>query len=197
MNKLLAFFAVLLIAIAVIFVLRGRSTETIVSGSVTPENQNLFTPDPDDGSSVVASAKDLPAVTPRGSVVKSRVTTESKPTQVVVQPVNVIETQKKVQVEKTEQKRKLQESVGAESVRRSWKANRVSAATKPKSDKSGGFFMDDDELPPAVAQWEKNKGKTKPGELKFLGRSPNVSEKSVPPAKTGNAQLKFLGRSEN
>jgi hypothetical protein len=122
------------------------------------------------------------------------------PKTVKVRPVeNVIATKSNVQVEKTEAvKRKLQESVGAESVRRSWKSGRVVAATKPKSNTSGGFFMDDDELPPAVAQWEKNKGKSKPGELKFLGRSPNVGEKSVPPAaKTGNAQLKFLGRSEN
>jgi hypothetical protein len=93
------------------------------------------------------------------------------PKTVKVRPVeNVIATKSNVQVEKTEAvKRKLQESVGAESVRRSWKSGRVVAATKPKSNTSGGFFMDDDELPPAVAQWEKNKGKSKPGHLLGIG----------------------------
>lgn len=191
MNKILAFVLVLILAILAIFIYRGRDSQAdVVSGSIQ-NSQNLFTPDPDDdGSSVAGSAKDLPTVAPRGSVNNLRVrvrptTTTATTTTVMSEPYG----------DEAEIHSQLSEREGTKSVRKTWKANRVSAATRLKSDKSGGFFMDDDELPPAVAQWERNKGKGKPGELKFLGRSPNVPETSVPAAT--RSQLKFLGRSEN
>lgn len=200
MNRLLASALFLGLAILAIFIYRGRASKDsdILSGSIQ-STQNLFTPDTDDES--VATSADLPTVTPRG---KSRVTTKQKSTQTFIRPKDVTKTygDEIVETETEAVKRRLQESEGTKAIRRSWKAGSVAAATRPKSNTAGGFFLDDteEELPDAIKDWEadvkKNRGKPKP-KLEFVGRRPNVSEKSVPPAKTGNAQLKFLGRSEN
>lgn len=195
--KLFTFLIVAVLAIGTLVWYRGKNANNsdVVSGRVEGV-ENLFTP----GESS-DDAKELPEVAPRGEV-------KVNPGKVRVRGNANVRTSAIVpesqpygdEAEKEKVSRSLRESVGAKSVRRSFNANRAVIATRPEEEKTrGGFFFDDDpeKLPKEIKEWEKNKGKSKPGELKFLGRSPNVGEKSVPAAKTGTAELKFLGRSEN